>query len=238
MKIFKNDQFYDILSAVIKMRKIKAVIFDMDGIITDSEKWAKQIMFDILKDHGLPYSDEIYNPLLGINMNQAIEYLNTITNSTKISKEMLDQFSVNILKALSLGKVPFKKGAIELIDSLNEANFPIALATSGSKEKVRVSFNGNNREVPFTHIITGDMVTCSKPNPEIFLLAAKEMNIDIKNCLILEDSYNGLKAALNAEAIACMVPDLLEPTEELKKQVIIKKDLFEVKEMLKENAIL
>lgn len=220
------------------MKEIKAVIFDMDGVITDSEVVAKKLMFEILKEHNLPYSDEIYNPLLGINMNQAIDYLNTITFNSNVSKDLLNEFSLRIMQALSLGLVPFKVGAIELIDSLNQARVPIALATSGSKQKVKASFNGNGREVPFTHIITGEMVKCSKPNPEIFLLAAKEMNISIQNCLILEDSYNGIKASLNAGAISCMVPDLLEPTEEIKKQVIIKKDLLEVKEMLKQCAVL
>ncbi len=218
--------------------KIKGIIFDMDGVITDSETAAKRIMQEILKKHLLPYSDEIYNPLLGINHYQAIEYFNSLTKDESLSYALLNEFSEEIIAELQQGMIPFKKGAIELINALNDINFPIALATSAEKRKVQASFNGNGIEVPFTHVITGDMVTLSKPNPQIFLLAAQEIKQNIQNCLVIEDSYNGIKAALNAQAITCMVPDMLEPTEEIKKQVIIKNDLFEVKKMLEELAVL
>lgn len=217
---------------------IKGIIFDMDGIITDSEVAAKRIMQKILKQHNLPYSDEIYLPLLGINHQQAIDYFNTITKNENLTKSILNEFSQGIIDELSQGKIPFKKGAIELINALNEKHFPIALATSAEKRKVKVSFNGNGIPVPFEHIISGDMVTRSKPDPQIFLLAAQSLQQDIQHCLVIEDSYNGIKAALSANAIACMVPDILEPTEEIKKQAIIKKDLFEVKTMLERLAIL
>ncbi|MDO4378181.1 MAG: HAD family phosphatase [Erysipelotrichia bacterium] len=218
--------------------KIKGIIFDMDGIITDSETAAKRIMQEILKKHQLPYSDEIYLPLLGINHYQAIEYFNSLTKNEQLSHNLLSEFSEEIITELQQGMIPFKKGAIELINALNSINFPIALATSAEKRKVQASFNGNGIDVPFTHVITGDMVTHSKPNPQIFLLAAQEIKQNIQDCLVIEDSYNGIRAALNAQAIACMVPDILEPTEEMKKQVIIKNDLFEVKKMLEELAIL
>ncbi|HQB32339.1 MAG TPA: HAD family hydrolase, partial [Erysipelotrichaceae bacterium] len=90
-----------------------------------------------------------------------------------------------------------------------------------------------------SHIITGDRVKHGKPNPEIFIRAAKMLNADIKNCVVIEDSYLGLQAALASQAVTIMVPDLQPPTEQLISQgVIVKKDLLEVLEFLKQYVTL
>ncbi len=213
--------------------EIKAVIFDMDGTISDSENIAKDVLTSLMQKQGYPFYFEQFVNVIGINKNQSIKYLSTFTHNDMISDQILTTSGKIMNEYLKQGKISLKKGAMDLINWLKQHNFPIALATSAPMEKIYYTFNGNGYQVPFTHIVTGDMVKKSKPDPQIFLLASEKMNVPIENCLVIEDSYNGIKAALNAHAIPCMVPDLLQPNEEIiKENVIIKNDLTLVKSLL------
>ncbi|MGN1398920.1 MAG: HAD family hydrolase [Erysipelotrichaceae bacterium] len=214
---------------------IEGVIFDMDGTISDSENVSKDVLTSLMQKEGYPFYFEHFINVIGINKSQSIEYLSTFTFDDKKSDEILTHSGQIMNQLLQQGKIPLKKGAMEIINWLNEIHFPIALATSAPMEKIKYTFNGNGYEVPFKNIVTGDMVRYSKPHPQIFLLAGEKMNVPIENCLVIEDSYNGIKAALKAKAIACMVPDLLPPNQEILTQnVMIKNDLTEVKSWLEQ----
>ena len=217
--------------------EIKGVIFDMDGTLTDSECYARDLTLSIFTEKGYPINEQFYNGLIGTNRDTAIKILYEKTKDDKVSAELLDIFAAKMIEAFHNKKIGFKKGAVEIIDYLRFHDIPTVLATSANMMKVISSFNSNNMEVPFSHIVIGDMVKKGKPDPEIFLKAAKLIDIDINNCLVIEDSYHGIEASLASGAITIMVPDLLPPLEEhLQQGVLLKKDLFEALDFIKQNV--
>ncbi len=214
--------------------EIKAVLFDMDGVITDSETYARKSMHETFENRNIEWDEVFYNSLLGINHKMGQQLAIKKFGSEEVADSIMNEFITRLEGYFIRKEVKFKPGALELITYLNEHNFPIALATSGSPEKIKRSFDSNNVDNPFTHIINGSMVTNSKPDPEIFLKAAKLVDTDISNCLVIEDSVNGIKAAINAGSISCLVPDYIIPPIELQNQAsMVKKDLFEVLEVMK-----
>ncbi len=217
--------------------EIKGVIFDMDGTITDSERYAKELALNIFKEKGYPVDQQFYDRLIGVNRTSGIKILSEVTKDDEISKYLLESFSIDFTKAYQNKRIGLKDGFIEILDFLKQHNIPISLATSAKMDKVIISFLSNDMEVPFKHIVTGEMVKKGKPNPEIFLQAAEKMGVDIKNCLVIEDSHNGIQGAIDAGAITIMIPDILPPLEKhLEKGVILKKDLFEVIDFIKLHA--
>ena len=216
-------------------RIIKGVIFDMDGVITDSEIYARKAFQEVCGEMGIEYDDSFYSKLFGINYDYAHKlFLKKYGPDDQFVTAMQDGYLNRLMDWIAEGKVPFKKGAIELLTYLNEHDFPICLATSSGHEKIRLAFNSHGLEVPFKNIVTGEEVTRSKPDPEIFLKSAAKMGLNIEECMVVEDSYQGIQAAISCNSVSCMVPDILQPTEEMKEKLCyLKKDLLEVLEVLK-----
>ncbi len=216
---------------------IKGVIFDLDGVIIDSEIYAAKCAHEIFDEEGVQWDYDYYKRVIGVNETDFLNVMSERFGSIERCKEMAVRFTAKLTDGFAKKEIPFKKGAVELISYLKQAGMPICLATSAGEAKIEKAFHSNGMAVPFEHYVTGEMVTHSKPNPEIFLIGADKMGVDIKNCLIIEDSHNGMKAAIAAGAISCMVPDLLEPTDYIKENAtFIKKDLFEVLDLVKQYA--
>ena len=124
-----------------------------------------------------------------------------------------------------------KPGVRELLSFLKENNVKTALASSTKVETVTNQLRDAKILDYFDVVIGGDMVKNSKPNPEIFLKAAEKLGIDPKEAYIIEDSFNGIKAAHSAKAMPIMVPDMLEPDEEISSLCHkIFKDLIQVRD--------
>ena len=113
------------------------------------------------------------------------------------------------------GRLPMKKGVAELLGFLKKNGKKIALASSTRRQTVENQLREAEIYDYFDGIVCGDMVTKSKPNPDIYLKACELMKVDPKECYAVEDSYNGIRAAHAAGMKAIMVPDLLEPTPEI-----------------------
>jgi len=222
------------------MREIKGVIFDMDGVITDSETYARLAMKKVFKDRDIPWDEDYYNSLLGVtNLEGDILTTKKFNGDSEFAITIMNEFKENLTNSFKNHEVGFKPGAMELIQFLNEHNFPIALATSASDEKLHLSFESNSIEIPFKHIVNGPMVTKCKPDPEIFLKAADKLGLDIKDCMVIEDSSKGIEAAIACGSIATLVPDYILPPQHLIDQATyVKKDLFEVLEIVKQYVIL
>ena len=143
----------------------------------------------------------------------------------------LEQLQANEYKE---GNIKLKPGTREIIDYLRNNNIPYALATGSSYKYVELDFLQNGYDkIPFDHIVTGDQITNSKPDPEIFIKAANLMNIDINDCLVVEDSPKGIEAAYKSEAQSCFVPDLVKANENiLSKATYHKNNLLEVIQLI------
>ena len=221
------------------MGKIKAIIFDMDGILVDSEVSARECMKKCAHKRSLPFEDSFYELFLGCNDEMSFKILNNRYHNEKLVQEMMEEFEELALKEYEDGKIGLKKGCKEIIGYLQERNIPYALATGSSFKFVEMDFlNNGYDEVPFEYVVSGERIKNSKPHPEIFIRAAGLMNINVKDCLIIEDSPKGIEAAFRAGACSCLIPDLATPTEEMiKKSSFRCDDLFGAIDLI-ENLII
>lgn len=126
--------------------------------------------------------------------------------------------------------IALKAGAAEILDALDDIGMPRAIATSSSLESVRASLGPHSLVDRFHALITRDVQVNGKPHPEPFLKAAHALGVDPADCLALEDSHNGVRAAAAAGMMTVMVPDMLDPTEEMHTLCVrIARDLHEVR---------
>ncbi len=211
-----------------------AVIFDMDGILFDTEKLIIDCWEIMAEKYGISGIREVCYECLG-------------TNREMTKKIFLKHYGENVpyddyqveLRALfteywQKNGMPVKPGVYELMESLKKAGIRIALATSTRKASVMPELENADLTKYFDVIVCGDMVSHSKPHPEIYLLAAEKLGVEPKDAFAIEDSYNGVRSAAAAGLRTIMVPDLvpsIPETDELAE--IVLPSLVEVREYLK-----
>lgn len=218
------------------IKEIEAVIFDMDGIIFDSESGVIECWKEVADKHGIPDIEDMCRQCMG-------------TNREESRRKFLDRYGVQFpydiyKKEMSElfhsryggGKLPIKKGARELLCWLREKRIPTALASSTRREVVYQELTDAELISYFDVIICGDMVKRSKPEPDIFLMACEKLHATPGKSLVIEDSYNGIRAAYAGGMISVMIPDQMQPDEEMKeKSAYIRSNLFEVMKLLENN---
>ena len=194
---------------------IKAVLFDMDGLLTDSERVAVEI------DAGL-YRQLGYNELTAETAMQTLGVTRAGTIGMYLAlcprfdpDVYYPLFDAAYAEALRNKRVGAKKGAAELLQYLQAKNIPYAICSSSDAGKVRLTLGSAGLLQYFSVFATGDLVKHGKPAPDIFLLGAEMLHVSPKDCLVLEDSINGIKAGTNAGMTVFMVPDLIPYREEL-----------------------
>jgi beta-phosphoglucomutase-like phosphatase (HAD superfamily) len=129
--------------------------------------------------------------------------------------------------------IALKAGVMEILDWLDEVGLPRAIATSSRLEAVRHSLGPHGVVDRFHALITRDIPMRGKPHPDPFLKAAEALGVDPADCLALEDSHNGVRSASSAGMMTIMVPDMLDPTEEMQTLTVrIARDLHEVRDLL------
>ena len=176
------------------------VIFDMDGVLVDSEAFICQAACMMFAEHGLTVKPEDFLPFVGTGENRYIggvaEKYNFPINIQRDKKRTYDIY-LEIIK----GRLKPLSGVHEFIAACRKSGKKIAVASSADLRKV----NGNLMEInlpseTFDAVITAEDVIHKKPDPEIFILAAKKLNLDAKDCLVIEDAVSGVTAAKRAGA--------------------------------------
>ena len=141
-----------------------------------------------------------------------------------------------LFKAIDNNEVPLKLGAIDILCYLKEEGYKIALATSAKRDRVTKQIQANNMNNMFNAIVCGDDVVNSKPDPEIFLKAAKKLDVNPENCVVIEDSLAGIKGANKGGMKGFHVEDLKKADDEIKTlSTKTFKNLVEIKEYLRDN---
>lgn len=199
------------------MKAMDAVVFDMDGVIFDSEKLVVECWVEIADKYGVNDVAQTCKECLGLNRLAAKErFLKRYGDNfpyDSYKQEMSDLYH----KRAREGALLMKPGVVELLRYLKEQNIRIALASSTREQVVKWELTDAGIIDYFDVIVCGDMVSKSKPEPEIFLKACELLEVLPKNAVAIEDSYNGIRAAFAGGLRPIMVPDLAEPTEEMEK---------------------
>jgi HAD superfamily hydrolase (TIGR01549 family) len=177
---------------------ITTIIFDMDGVIIDSEPTHQKLEFEMYEELGLKISAEEHKNYVGTS---SVDMWNMIREKhvlNKSSEELLMYGRAKYWEALDQDRVPLVDGAKELIMMFFEKKFTVQVASSATRPTVDKVIEHFHLEQYFSHRIGGDEVKRSKPDPEIFIKAARQSASDPTNCLVIEDSANGVTAAKNA----------------------------------------
>lgn len=212
-------------------RPIHAVIFDMDGLLIDTERHVREATMGAADDIGRPMDDDFYAGIIGTPWPETLVMLKDYFGG----QEGFDRFRAHFtarMDALRQG-VEMMAGVVELLDRLEALGLPRAVATSTGREKADEHLRHVGIHHRFASIITRDDVTRGKPHPEPYLTAAARLNVDPIHCLALEDSHNGIRSAHGAGMMAVMVPDLLPATDEMRRLALhVASDLHAVRMML------
>jgi len=200
------------------MRNISAAIFDMDGLLIDSERIALQLFEQTCQQYALSDTESLHQLFLSCVGTNAAENDRRVRVALA-DKIDADQFLIDWEKRYSNHMrhtaVPVKEGAIALLDALERRDIPTAVATSSKTHDAIQRLKNCNLDRRFKSIIGGEQVHKSKPEPDIFLKAAESIGVAPANCLAFEDSFNGVHAAVAAGMQVIQVPDLIEPSEDL-----------------------
>jgi len=217
---------------------IQAVIFDMDGLMFDTERIAYDGYQKASDEMGFPFSIDFYKQMCGLSSSKGRELFNQWYNGSFDYHKAEGICFAYMNSYLTTNPVPLKKGLMELLIYLKDNSYPTAIATSTSRQDALKLWQSSGVHDYFKESVCGDEVQNGKPDPEIFLTAAKKLQKDPSECLVLEDSYNGIRSAYASGAFACMVPDMCEPIPEITQLCsYICDDLLQVIDILKREAI-
>lgn len=217
--------------------KIKSVIFDMDGVMFDTEKLAKRFWKEVAKKFNYRINDRIFKETIGLNVLKTKKIYKKHFGNKFPYEEMRNE-KVKLEKNYILTEgVPVKEGLFELLDFFKEKKLKIALATSTGRERTEFLLNLSGAGKYFDVVICGDEIKNGKPEPDIFIEASQKLKCLPENCMVIEDSKNGVIAACRAGMLPVMVPDMIEPQQDIKKMLFKQfGNLKEVKSYFKNSA--
>ncbi len=213
-------------------RRPSAVVFDMDGLLFDTEALYLDAAMAAAVDHGIEMPVELYLGTIGLTGDAARElvcgHFGPEFDFFAYWKTADAKFGLLAETGLRL-----KPGALELLDILVGRGLPRAIATSSSPRKVQHHLDAHGLHGRFDAIVARGDYARGKPAPDPFLKAAERLGVAPETCVALEDSHNGVRAASAAGMMTIMVPDLLEPTDEIRGRCVhVAPDLHDVGEVI------
>lgn len=212
---------------------MKTVVFDMDGVLFDTEKLWINSWAEIASKHDISGVEEIFPLCIGLNDKDTKALVLDRMGENFPFDEFKTEASAWFHTYVNEKGLPIKKGVREILEYLKQNNWSIGLASSSRKKSVLSHLERTNLRDYFSVIVTGDMVEHSKPQPDIYLKACEELGVRPQECFAIEDSPNGIRAAHWAGMKPIMVPDMITPNDEMKSITRwIFKDLLQVQAFL------
>jgi len=196
------------------MKTHVAVIFDMDGVLIDSVKIHWQAMNEVLGAYGIHVADEELPKYIGRPQRSQLEQLSN-ENGVELDYDTINQRTTAIKRVL-LENIQPKEGVVQLLTLLKDSNIPMAIATSNNRDEMEMRLTDAGIIDFFSKFVTEDDVTEHKPNPAVYLEAAKQLDADPSSCVVFEDAPAGVQAAKNANMTCIAVQTPFAKASDLK----------------------
>ena len=215
---------------------MKAVVFDMDGVLFDTEIVCMKAWMAVAERRGLSGMEEIFNQVIGLNANDSrlivLKAYGEDFDYPGFRQEAAEFFQ----KDIGENGLPVKPGVPEILEWLKGSGYKVGLASSTRSESVLSHLKQAEMEDYFSVVVTGDMIEHSKPRPDIYLLACSRLGVEPEQAYAIEDSPNGVRSAHAAGMWTIMVPDMIAPDEEMRRlSRVILKDMTEVMAYLQQK---
>ena len=213
---------------------IKAIIFDMDGLMIDSERVTFECYQEILKGMNLTMDEEFYKTLLGKPLKGIYQRFYDVYGNDFPIEDVIKDVHALMAKRFETEGVPIKTGLKSLLEYLKDNNYKTIVATSSNRDRVDKILAQAKITEFFDDSICGDEVTKGKPNPEVFLKSCQKLGVNVDEAIVLEDSEAGIQASYDAGIKVICIPDMKYPEKQYEEKTFkILKDLTEVTAYLK-----
>jgi HAD superfamily hydrolase (TIGR01509 family) len=197
---------------------LTAVIFDMDGVIIDSEPLWRRAMIRAFNAAGMPFTEADCRKTMGIRINEVVQYWLDLRGMRNIRPAELEEQIVSVLLDLIEQEGRLIPGIAEIMQLCSEKHIKMGLATSSSNRLMLAILKKLALEQAFQSAVSAETMTYGKPHPEVFLVCAGQLNVPPARCLVIEDSLNGVIAAKAAQMKVVAVP---EPGHQHKEKFIV-----------------
>lgn len=192
---------------------INAVIFDMDGLMFDTEALAKTAWLQVGQQLGYPITEAIISQIRGSTPAASAEVFRAAFGPSFDYPSAKALRNAMVEDVIDREGVPIKYGLTALLKQLRNQGLHAAVASSSPRKTIEKYLAMAGLSTYFDAIVGAEDVMRSKPEPDVFLLAAKRLGAPVENCLVLEDSANGLRAAFHAGIRCVCIPDIAPPDE-------------------------
>lgn len=195
---------------------ITAVLFDMDGLVLDTEKLYTRFWQEAANSLGYPMTREQALGMRSLNRGAGLKKMQSYFGPD-VDYDVIRSKRIELMDAFVKQEgVTLKPGIHELLNYLKEHNIKTAITTSSPLERTRQYLKSVGLEESFHELVSGYMVEKGKPEPDIYFYAAKKLGVEPEHCMVLEDSPAGILAAFRAGCLPVMIPDQDKPDEETK----------------------
>jgi HAD superfamily hydrolase (TIGR01509 family) len=219
---------------MILPQRPQAVVFDMDGLLFDTEVMVRDAMLAAASRLGIAMTEGLFLSLIGLSADASRRRLREHYGPAFDLDAFHEAVGQDFHRILH-GRTFLKDGVVELLDWLDAGGLPRAIATSSQHADVQRNLAIHDLSGRFDVIVAHGDCALGKPNPDPFLKAAERLGLVPKDCLALEDSLNGVRAASSAGMMTIMVPDLIQPTDECRAEcVAVARNLHEVRAWLRD----
>ena len=215
----------------------RAVIFDLDGVLADSEPWWNEIDKKLLAECGVTYRGEYHRNVLGVSYRLAVEFYKKAFGLSVSTGEMMRR-RAEIAIEFFANRVGLFPSAKEVLQELQQMNLSLAVATSSVSASARPFLEHHKLTPFFDVIVTGDEIERGKPHPDIYMHAAEKLGLASAACLVIEDALSGIAAAKAANMRVAAIPDtrFVDPREYQKKADYMLGSLSEIPALIRLGA--
>jgi HAD superfamily hydrolase (TIGR01509 family) len=193
---------------------LRAAIFDLDGVLADSEPWWNEIDAKLLAEYGVTYHCEYHRNVLGVSYRLAVEFYKKAFGLSAPTEELMRRRG-EIAAEFFANRVGLFPSTRVVLEELREMNLRLAIATSSMSASARPFLNRHELTTFFDVIVTGEEIERGKPAPDIYLRAAGKLGVPADACLVIEDALSGIAAAKAAGMRVAAIPDtrFVDPRE-------------------------